>query len=325
MAVMYTGCSLLFLLGLKNFTAKLKVAYGIFCGAVIMFALSELTVPIGTVVEQFGYTWLPTAGLLLMIVGSICGMYVGVKLFANLFSVKSLWSKPWLVIALGIVTAVAAFFLPIGPNVGMYDEGIEAAKGNNSLMALALVLFLASSMLAFHIKQKVTVTYKKALSWFFAALLSFVAVTIITMGAIILLGNGHWFIGNGYSILTQAVLALFLLKAAYEFNAIGTLVVTTKPASAVNIVDIVVATAQKASDFAAIDPWLDTLRSTTARLGPGQQPSKEDEVLLIRTYQELERYLEEKEPVRRYTKEELRRLIRKELKISGSVFFDNLK
>jgi hypothetical protein len=327
-SIMYIGCALVFLLGLANFTAKLKIAYGVFCSALILFALAELQVPIGALIGQADNAWLSGGGVLLPILVAISGMYAGVKLTANLYGVKGPWGRPWLVAIMAIIASTLGYMLPVGSVLTTE----EAAKGSNAIMAMILVLFASCALLLWHIKAKATKTYAKAMFWFWLAMLSFVAVTIVTMSVITTVGTAHPFMQSGGTICIQSLLALFVLKAAYEFNVIGSLplrdvprngVDVSAPAS-VNIVDIVVAASQRASNVTAIDPWLDNLRQVTARAVPGQPLSPADQVLLINTYKEIERYLVEVEPVRRYSKDELRALIRKELQITGPVFFDTL-
>ncbi|HSX35072.1 MAG TPA: hypothetical protein VLF62_05520, partial [Candidatus Saccharimonadales bacterium] len=205
----------------------------------------------------------------------------------------------------------------------------------NALMGIMFALFIATAVLCYHIQQKASVSYKKAMQWFVVTQLTLVAITIITIGAIGLYGTRHWFMEGGYSILVQAVFALAILKAAYEFNAIneapeqepGAVIPSTpeagQPAHA-NLTDIIIATAKKASDSTAIDPLLDGMRRVTSGALPGQPLSPADEVTLTRTYQRLEHYLTEEDPVRRYTKDELRSLIRKELRITGPSVLDRL-
>jgi hypothetical protein len=69
---------------------------------------------------------------------------------------------------------------------------------------------------------------------------------------------------------------------------------------------------------------LDQMRLITANIKPNQKPDAKQEAALQHTYQQLEQYLAEKDPVRRYPKQELRELIRNKLHLSGPVFFDTL-
>lgn len=73
-----------------------------------------------------------------------------------------------------------------------------------------------------------------------------------------------------------------------------------------SFLDNVLFTAHLASNMAAIDSILDTVRQVTSRLGPDKALSSNDEAALVAVYMELEVYLTTRDPVRRYTREELR-------------------
>lgn len=75
------------------------------------------------------------------------------------------------------------------------------------------------------------------------------------------------------------------------------------------VLDLVTYTAGLASNPADINSLLDTVREITARLGPGQAPTAEDEKQLLGVYLELENYLTTKEPLRSFTRDELRKRI----------------
>jgi hypothetical protein len=83
--------------------------------------------------------------------------------------------------------------------------------------------------------------------------------------------------------------------------------------SAKTVLDLVTSTAALASDSAQIDPMLDGVRAITAQIAPGQTLAAGDEAKLMRAYLQLEQYLITKEPLRSFTKEELRARIAPEL------------
>lgn len=83
----------------------------------------------------------------------------------------------------------------------------------------------------------------------------------------------------------------------------------TKPTSTGggNALDLVTYTAGLASNPDDINPLLDKVRMVSARLKPGQAPSSTDEKELLVVYLQLENYLTTREPLRSFTKEELRK------------------
>jgi hypothetical protein len=75
---------------------------------------------------------------------------------------------------------------------------------------------------------------------------------------------------------------------------------------ATTVLEIVTNTAGLASNLRDIDPILDEVRLVTSSLKPGQTLSEEDDEQLIGAYLRLEEYLITREPIRSFTKEELR-------------------
>jgi hypothetical protein len=79
------------------------------------------------------------------------------------------------------------------------------------------------------------------------------------------------------------------------------------------VLDMVTNTAALASNSSEIDPILDKVRAITSRNTPGQVLSAADEDILLGVYLGLEVYLTTKEPIRTFTKEELRGRLAPEL------------
>ena len=70
--------------------------------------------------------------------------------------------------------------------------------------------------------------------------------------------------------------------------------------------DMVTSSASLVSNIQAVDSILETVRVITAKLEPGQAPTKEEDQRLLQVYLRLEQYLMTKEPLRAFTKDELR-------------------
>lgn len=64
----------------------------------------------------------------------------------------------------------------------------------------------------------------------------------------------------------------------------------------------------------SIDKMLDEVRFITADLAPGQQPSPEENATLLRVYLQIEHFLATQEPLRTFTKQELRARLAPELR-----------
>ncbi len=81
----------------------------------------------------------------------------------------------------------------------------------------------------------------------------------------------------------------------------------TSLSDAKTVLDMVTNTAGLASNPQDIDPILDDVRSVTSNLSPGEPPSAADNQRLIGVYLRLEEYLITSEPLRPFTKGELRK------------------
>ncbi|HSX28906.1 MAG TPA: hypothetical protein VLF60_05665 [Candidatus Saccharimonadales bacterium] len=92
-----------------------------------------------------------------------------------------------------------------------------------------------------------------------------------------------------------------------------------------SVLDMVALTASLASNPTEIDPLLDKMRAITANLAPGQAPSPRDTEALLAIYLQLEQYMTTKEPLRTFTKEELRSRLTLELRQQLETFETNSK
>ena len=88
----------------------------------------------------------------------------------------------------------------------------------------------------------------------------------------------------------------------------------TSLSDAKTVLDMVTNTAGLASNSHDIDPILDDVRSVTSRLSPGEPPSAADNQQLIGVYLRLEEYLITSEPLRPFTKDELRKRLSDDLR-----------
>lgn len=87
-----------------------------------------------------------------------------------------------------------------------------------------------------------------------------------------------------------------------------------KPVVIQTPLELVTYSAELASNQEAIGSILDAIRLITVNLGPGQQPSPEQNRQLLDIYLQLEQYLTTKEPLRTFTPEGLRRRLAEPLR-----------
>lgn len=81
---------------------------------------------------------------------------------------------------------------------------------------------------------------------------------------------------------------------------------TKKPSSITTALDLVTWAAGLVSIPQDVDLSLDQVRMITSRLHPGENLNEADQKVLFAVYDDIEQYLTTREPLRRFTKEELR-------------------
>jgi hypothetical protein len=79
-------------------------------------------------------------------------------------------------------------------------------------------------------------------------------------------------------------------------------------------IDLVTYAAGLASNQTSFDPALDTVRGVTSALGAGQVPSAEDDKKLFEVYLQIEQYLTTIDPIRTFTKDDLRTRLSEQLR-----------
>ncbi|HSX16940.1 MAG TPA: hypothetical protein VLH86_02460 [Patescibacteria group bacterium] len=89
--------------------------------------------------------------------------------------------------------------------------------------------------------------------------------------------------------------------------------------------DLVTYIAGLASNPDDIDPILDTVRAVTSDVRPGEAPTAADDEVLLGVYLQLEAYLTTREPIRTFTKDELRARMSPELRQQLAAYETNHK
>ena len=160
--------------------------------------------------------------------------------------------------------------------------------------------------------------YRISLVWLGIALVVVASVSVFTTISKFITGSP-----TGIPVMTYGVMVLsgiLVFCAGYAFSqtadeaapASGFDAIfggTVQIASITSPLDLVTQTARFVSPPAAIDTLLDPVRSISSLLEPGQKISERDEGTLTKVYLQLEDYLTTKEPLRTFTKEELRKVI----------------
>lgn len=326
MACTHIGGALLLLTNLDVYKAKLRRAYIVMSVGVLVIGASTLQILIISLFN--GWTNTALAGmlssltLLLYLLSGVL-LYIAVRSFARLVGVRHLLTRAWVVLPGALVVAALSSFwphvpLPPGTPEAAFDAFVGIFFWSGSLMLFA-------GWLALNVRKHAGAHYSHAMTWLALALL--VSALLLLYGGIraALLNTGDNLILSVLSYILAIASGLMWIRAGYAFaltkyydEDVPLLrQLFTKESSVAKgpttVIDMVVYTAGLVSNSREIDPLLDDVRTVTAKLDPGENPSPNDTKRLVSVYLKLEQYLIEKEAIRAFTQQELRRHLSPEL------------
>lgn len=317
MASTYLGAALLFLTNLDVYTSKLRRAYSALALGVSIAGVATLHVTLLTVFNAWSTPYAQSGIAVVPFLFSGLIMYIGVRSFVGLVRVRHILRRAELAIP---VAAAGAFLATLMPHSVIPDLKIEESA-YDILIGLGVwsgLLIIFAGVLITKARQQSGESYVDAMGWLAGALF---------FSGFVLIGQATYEVMKvGYDPLLDMVVnvaivasGLVWIRAAYAFaltkygkklSMVKMLFVLTDEVDdsrSKTVVDMVSTTAALVSNAHDIDPLLDKLRLVTVKLNPGEQPSEADRSELVRTYLSLEDYLVNKEPVRHYTRQELRR------------------
>lgn len=324
MLVGHVSGALLFVLGMRSFSAKLKAAYGWLMVGFVLLAVSFVQLPLLSIFNWADSIWSRYGLIALPFIGSVASIYVGARGFARLFGVKSIFASARVATALAVACAALTVLLPNAvPNIDMTRSTIEISK-----FAVALPAFFVfwANILVYRARQQAGPLYVSATGWLAGYLLLDSLGSVAGLVARLVQPGNNFAFNAGYMYILYAVSGVVLLKAALEFVKISAgetsvlevgeavLGKPVVPSPTDTLVDIVVYTAALTANAHAVDPILDNLRSLTAVHDHTQPFDAAEQQRLAQTYLGLETYLAEQEPVRKVARDDLRRSVARRFK-----------
>lgn len=326
--LLYIGGSIVLAMGFGAFTNKLRRPYIIISIGLTVWGLSYLLLPLLVITNQINNNTILAAAALGS-TGTAIFTFIGIRMLAKLFNIKTLATKWWFVLLgiIGLSSLIA--FAPHAP----YNSSEFESDMANVMIMLPNIFFLFGGYLVLLIKRQASVSFTNALAWlylsmFFTAVLAFGGSTIASL----VLGSAGNHIINAIAIFPSCIAGALFLRSAYSFNQIvestdvqGVSVARNffgKPlqprrATTADSIDIVVYAASLASNPKEVDTVLDDMRVITSRMQQGEHPSAQDDQTLMHTYLQIEDYLLTKEPLRVFTKEGLRQDIAQKFRLTG--------
>jgi hypothetical protein len=290
MCLLQLAASWFFFASLKEFKPGLRAAYILIAVGTFMVSVPVL---IFAIVLAFNITadWLGAISALFYFSATLI-VYLGVRRFARLLSIRSLWISPWLGLGLALAAAAAVSFVPGAP------------AGIAQLVAWSVSFSFAATMVAFRIRSLIGPSYIRAMnalviSLAFTAMAGFHEILVDTIWP-----NGlSWYTGYGVALWPYLLMMTFLLRAGLLFYyGARNLEMETNG----TFTDAVTYAASLVSTPAAVDSTLDRVRVITSNMKPGVALTPEEKSVLVSVYLEIEKYLVTTEPLRKLTSERLR-------------------
>jgi hypothetical protein len=291
------------------------------CAGSIFVALGAIQL---LVVNALGWQysdWVSYGGTELPILIGLFLGYTGYALYAILLKMSFAWWSPFIVGCFCISMLAIFPFLPHVPK--LYPEaGLDVAM---SMSAMHSVVLLSGIILLAIMRRRAGPLYTPVLTWSLLAFVFGLFASIQQLLQYLFIPDNHWYTTYRLYTISIGLSGLFSLQAALKFSAIpsasklsvfaGNKSFFGKPKlsreqDGVNLIDIVTFTSGLASDIRAIDPSLDRIRILTS-ISSTFNPTPDVIKVLVTAYCEIEDYLTTKEPVRRYTQQELRKIVQR--------------
>lgn len=298
------SATILFLTSLRAFKKELKVAYILLAIGILMFGLTQMQLPLSNVitVDPLKLSWfIVTASLL----GSAIMFWAIIK-FARLLNIRTGWSSPLIVVPGALVLAFLSTFLPHAPLEGISEKTID---GIFATFIASGSLCLATGITTLHIRSVLGNKYKAAMSWLAVAafMAAFGCLHETVVKQLPYFNQFEVYFTYGIALWPFLATAILFLLASLSFRQTSQQALQL-PENATSL-DVITYTAQLASNPLEIDTTLDKMRHITATHISGDKLTKTDETTLIGVYLTIEKYLTTKDPLRKFTKEELRDML----------------
>jgi hypothetical protein len=302
---LYTGAAFLFLASLKVYKVKLRYAYVIISSVMLLNALASAQMPVIAGLNLWQSWWIVSGAYGFGVVLSTILLYVGIRSLARLVGTKTILTKATFV--LPAITILSIFSMLLSRISSSAPKPLVFV-----FLTFSALLYLTAGLTIITVKRQAGANYTRALNWLAAGCIAgftmLLAIEVDTLLGptpdiwslviqVIALIAGIMFLGAGYTFYQTKDLPS---GASFSYNK------TQKTSGIASALDLVTYAAGLASNQTSFDTALDTVRMITSALEVGQVPSAEDDKKLLGVYLQVEQYLTISDPIRTFTKDELR-------------------
>lgn len=297
----FVGAAVLFLAGHDHFKAKMRKAYSLFALGIMLFGIAMIQLPI-IGLQDLWESWWANSGLVVApFIFATSFIYLGMQRFALLLGIKSKLANWRLLFGSALAFTVVSFFA--SHYLALYADTYEGLDIYTAIVAWSVVCVTFAALLGRQVIDRIGPLYQPAMRWLTAGLL---ALSFSAWHEYIInyfTNNDTWYIAHGISFWPFIVSGLIMLRAGYAFTLIGATLpyipVEEAPETAVS------SDMQYANNLASLMALVSTQDSEVVKetQAVAQVPTQQ---AVVQSYNKLENYLMNHDPVRRFDQEEIR-------------------
>lgn len=203
----HIGAAVLFLMGLKDFKQRLKIAYFLICTGLIITGLNMVQLPILGTFNLWESDWATHGGLSFPYTAGLFLIFLGMRNFANALRVKSWLTSATMVLLMVVGTALVSGFLLAAD--GEFNTDFAARMANAAFVIINTILVL-------RVKSTAGPAYNAALAWLFLALFC-ASMAQLGVVAFDILHTQE----SPLIIIPFALASVLYVKAGHAFNEIS--------------------------------------------------------------------------------------------------------
>lgn len=177
MATVYLGAAILFLIGLKTYKTKLRVAYTTIAVGLVMNAIGTVQFALISVFDLLKTPWVQSGGVVLPFLLSGLCLYLGVSKFARLVGVTAFVTQARFILPAVLALSIVSAWVPSAPSI-LPELNRDIANG---ILCWVGLLDLAAAIVAWRLRHQLGSHYTKTITWLFLALLLCVLIVMISL------------------------------------------------------------------------------------------------------------------------------------------------
>jgi hypothetical protein len=301
MAPPFVGGAALFLASLGRFKAKMRLAYTLFALGIILFGLAMVQLPIIGLKDLWESWWANGGPVVAPFIFATLLIYAGMQKFALLLGIKSKLTNWWILLTSVVSFTILSFFA--GHYLAIYADSVDGLDMYIAIVAWSVVCITFAALLARRVIDRIGPFYQPGMRWLTTALL---VITFAGWHEYIIsyfTNNDTWYVAYGVALWPFIVGGLVILRAGYAFTLLGSTLpyipVHEAPAAEP---DSEMQYAESLASLAALvsSQGHEVVKEAQAvAAAPSQQTA-------VQSYNKLENYLMNQDPLREFKKEEIR-------------------